>query len=389
MVIDELRAVRTVMELLSVPGVSCEERNIAHKIVEVLTRHGLPRRCASFDDVHRRSPERGNVGNLIIQLPGTRPGPRRMLSAHMDTVPTCRGARPVRRGGLVVSSRKGTGLGADDRSGCGALTVALIEMMRRRLPHPPLTFLFTVQEEVGLYGARFADPRRLGRPLLAFNFDGGAPDTVHIGATGGFHLEIDVRGIPAHAGGRPERGVSAALIAALAMADLHRNGWLGLVMKRGIRGTSNIGIVHGGEATNVVMDRLRLVGECRSFSIPLRRRIADAHRRAFVRAARKVVSSDDRRGSVRFTCTKKYEAFRLPRTSPSVNEMIRVLHKLDLKPTLEYSNGGLDANWFAEHGIHAATIGAGSLDAHTHRDRLVIDEFLNGCRVAVGVATGL
>jgi tripeptide aminopeptidase len=68
--IDEKRAISNLMELLSVPGVSCEERDIAHKIVEVLSRHGLPKSAVVFDNAHKKSPYGGNVGNLIIKLPG-------------------------------------------------------------------------------------------------------------------------------------------------------------------------------------------------------------------------------------------------------------------------------------------------------------------------------
>lgn len=387
--IDKEHAIQTVMELLSVPGVSCEERDIAHKIVGILRRHGLPQKAVRFDNAHRRSPFGGNVGNLIITLPGTVDGPRRLLSAHMDTVPTCRGAQPVRRNLAIISARKDCGVGADNRGGCGALVVAATEILTRKLPHPPLTFLFTIQEEIGLVGARFVDTRLLGSPKLAFNFDGSDPHCVEIGATGGYKLKIDVHGIASHAGGQPERGASAAMVAALALADLRKHGWFGLVMKHGIRGTSNIGVIRGGEATNVVMNRLYLEGECRSPSVALRRRIAEAYRKAFERAAHQVRTASGKCGSVRFQCAETYEAFKLPRTSPSVNEVVRVLHALRMKPTLECSNGGLDANWLARHGIYAATLGAGTAGAHTYRDRLIISQFLKGCRIALGLATGL
>jgi len=386
--INETRALKTAMELLRVPGVSCNERDIAHKIIEILRRYGLPAKAAAFDTAHKKSPYGGNCGNLVVKLPGTTRGPRRLLMAHMDTVPTCEGARPVRRGGAITSAAK-TGVGADNRSGVGAVVTAAIEVLTQGLPHPPLTLLFTVQEEIGLVGARYANLRLLGAPKLCFNYDGGPPNCVDIGATGGFHLDITLAGIPAHAGGQPEKGVSAAMIAAMAMADLQRDGWFGLVMKGGVRGTSNIGTVHGGEATNVVMDRLVLSGECRSFSLSLRKRIADAYRKAFERASRKLVSSDGKRGTIQFACTKKYEAFKLPRKSPSVNEVIRALHALHLPPTLEYSNGGLDANWLAARGLFAATVGAGSLGAHTTHEELVISQYLDGCRLAVSLATGL
>lgn len=386
--LNEERALAIVMNLLAVPGVSCEERDIAHKIIDLLVRAGVPRKACHFDSANLKSPYGGNCGNLIVKLPGTTAGPRRMLIAHMDTVPLCKESKPVRRGGVILSARKGTGVGADNRGGCGAIVAAITEILKNRLPHPPLTLLFTVQEEIGLVGARYVNTRLLGRPELSFNFDGNSPDTVSIGATGGMHIDIDIHGIPSHAGGSPERGVSAAMIEALALVDLQQNGWFGLIVRDGVRGTSNVGIVSGGTATNVVMDHLQLQAECRSYSQSLRLRIAEAYRKAFERAARQIVSSQGRRGSVRFRSIKKYEAFKLTTSDASVREVMRSLHKERLRPVLEYSNGGLDANWLAERGIRAATLGAGSHDAHTSGERLIIDEFLAGCRIALRLATG-
>ena len=41
-------------------------------------------------------------------------------------------------------------------------------ILAQGLPHPPLTFLWTVQEEVGLHGARYLRAGLLGKPRLAF-----------------------------------------------------------------------------------------------------------------------------------------------------------------------------------------------------------------------------
>ncbi len=386
--IDKERAIETVMRLLSVPGVSTEEQAIADEIVAVLRDYGLPSSAVKFDNAHKKSPYGGQCGNMIIRLPGTLKGPGRLLCAHMDTVPVCVGSQPVRRKHFIVSSAK-TGVGADNRSGVGAVVTALIEILSRGLPHPPITALFTVQEEIGLVGARYLDASKLGSPKFAFNWDGGPAECLEVGATGGDHISIEIEGIPSHAGGHPERGVSAVMIAALAMSDLQKGGWSGLVMKGGVRGTSNIGVIQGGEATNVVMDKLSLQAECRSFSVSLRKRIAAAYKKAFEKAADKLVSSEGKRGKVTFKLTPKYEAFRLPSNSASVNEAIRVLHMLGLKPEIEYSNGGLDANWLARHGIYAVTLGAGTLGAHTTSERLILRQYLDGCRAALGVATGL
>src|SRR6476659_1446989 len=118
-----------------------------------------------------------------------------------------------------------------------------MEIMRCALPHPPLTFLWTIEEEVGLFGARFVRLAKLGNPKLAFNFDGGSPAALKVGATGGYRMTIEIEGLATHAGNRPEEGVSAIAIASLAVADLVKNGWHGLVTKNEGDGTSNIGVI--------------------------------------------------------------------------------------------------------------------------------------------------
>ena len=93
-----------------------------------------------------------------------------MLSAHIDTVPVCVGSRPVRKGGRVVSADKSTGLGADDRSGAAVLLTTVLAIVRGKLPHPPLTILWTVQEEVGLFGARHVKKSLLGKSEAGVQF---------------------------------------------------------------------------------------------------------------------------------------------------------------------------------------------------------------------------
>ncbi len=184
-----------------------------------------------------------------------------MLSAHIDTVPVCLGSRPVRKGGRVVSADKTTGLGADDRAGAATLLTTVLAIVRGKLAHPPLTFLWAVQEEVGLFGARHVKKSMLGGPKLAFNFDGGSPAKLTLGATGGYRMSIDVRGLASHAGNAPAEGVSAIAIASLAIADLVQNGWHGLITKGRQSGTSNVGVIQGGDATNVVTDHVTLRAE--------------------------------------------------------------------------------------------------------------------------------
>ena len=85
-------------------------------LVDQLRQAGATDEVLGFDQAHRKIPHGGQIGNLVLKLPGTRPGPRRLLMAHVDTVPICRGARPVKKGKYIVPADKHTALGADDRT---------------------------------------------------------------------------------------------------------------------------------------------------------------------------------------------------------------------------------------------------------------------------------
>jgi tripeptide aminopeptidase len=380
-------ALRMVMEMMAIPGRSGEEMAIMDFICGKLKQVGFAPKDLVFDDACRRSPIGGQVGNLILKLPGTIRGPRRLLAAHVDTVPICVGSRPVRKGGRIVSAKKATGLGADDRSGAAILLATVLAILRSKLAHAPLTFLWTVQEERGLLGARHLRVSKLGKPKLAFNFDGGSAAVLKIGATGGYRMTIDIRGLASHAGNRPEEGVSAIAIASLAIAELVAGGWHGLVAKDGSMGTSNVGVIQGGEATNVVTDHVQLRAEARSHEPKFRERIVKEIRAAFQRAAGKVRNTAGRTGSVEFDGRLDYEAFMLSRDEPCVTAAVAAIEAEGLSPELAVTNGGLDANWLTEHGIPTVTLGCGQRNIHTVREELDIAEFHAARRIALRLAT--
>ena len=384
---DLTAARRTVLELLAIPGGSGNEKAVADQIVKRLREAGCPADAISFDTAHTKTPIKGNVGNLIVKLPGAVPGPRRLFMAHMDTVPVCIGTKPVVAGRFVKSGNPATGLGADDRAGCAVVLSTAIEILKRKLPHPPLTFFFAIQEEVGLYGARFAKAADLGKPKLAFNFDGGAVEKITVGATGGYRMDIAIEGIPSHAGVAPEKGVSAIAIAAIAIASLVEDGWHGLVMKDGKRGTSNVGVIQSGCATNVVAESATLRAEARSHDPAFRGRIVKAIEKAFTDAVKKVRTADGKTGRVTFDGHLDYEAFRLPDDEPCVVAAQEAVRGIGLVPRLDVSNGGLDANWMAANGTPTVTFGCGQMEIHTTKEQLDLDAFEAACTVALRLAT--
>jgi tripeptide aminopeptidase len=379
-------ALQRLMHLLPIPGKSCEEEAIAKAVVQMLHDAGLPANAIRFDDAHTRTPQRGQVGNLIVTLPGTIQGPRRWLSAHLDTVPICVGCKPTRDGDRIVSSDPSTGLGGDNRAGVAVLITALLELLRSKSPHPPLTFCWFVQEEIGLQGSRCMDSKPIGPIERAYNFDGGVPEKLTIGATGGERMEIGIEGYAAHAGIAPESGLNAITLAAHAIHWLSTNGWLGKIQRGDIVGTSNIGVIEGGEATNVVTPSCCLRAEARSHQATARTQIVAAIRGAFQTAVEQIRSQDATRGGrLQFTSRVDYESFRLQEDHPSVRGARQAVAKTNRTPSTAISNGGLDANWLFVHGIHAVSLGCGQRDVHTANETLDIPDYLTACQIALNL----
>ena len=386
---DLKRAEALVTKMIALPGRSCQEGEIMAFVADRLREAGLPDTEMRFDQAHRRSPLGGEVGNLVVRLKGTVRGPRRMLMAHVDTVPICVGCKPVKKGDRIVSADPKTGLGADDRSGAAVVLTTVEEILRHKLPHPPLTLLWLVQEEVGLMGARYASLGQLGKPRMAFNFDGGSASKLTIGATGAYRIRIRIGGIAAHAGLEPEKGVNAITVAALAIERLHRDGWLGQVVKGRRRGTTNLGVINAGQATNVVTDEADLRAEVRSHNPAFRRKILGAFRKAFEESVAEVRSVDGRRGKLEFESSLDYESFALGKNDPCVEVAESAVRDLGGEPARAITDGGLDANWMNQHGIPTVTLGAGQRNVHTVDEWLELSEFRQACRVALRLATAI
>jgi tripeptide aminopeptidase len=390
--LDANQAIARLLRFLAVEGTTGQEEAIGRDVVQVLTEAGISRRVILFDRANDMIPLPTQTGNLIVKLPGTVRGPRRLFMTHLDTVPLCAGARPLRKGDRIVPAGN-TALGGDNRTGVACLATMLTTLMQQQLPHPPLTVLFTVREESGLWGARFVDPADLGHPVECFNVDGRSASEVTVGAVGADRWEVEIVGRAAHAGVHPEQGISATVVASLALAEVFRKGWFGKIRRDGKEGTSNVGPFGdrdgkcAGLATNIVTDYVFIRGESRSHDARFIRAITSAYRDAFQDAASKVANAKGRKARVKFHSSREYHPFRLKPSSPVVRHAFAAVEQAGLQPTLRVTNGGLDANWLVRHGIPAITFGAGQNQVHTVDEFVDLKEFINGCRVALALAT--
>ncbi|HWG47435.1 MAG TPA: M20/M25/M40 family metallo-hydrolase [Gemmataceae bacterium] len=390
---DEDAAIDRLLRFLAVEGITGQEKAIARAVARELEAIGVPRRAIRHDNAHERIPVPTQTGNLLVNLPGTHPGPRLLFATHLDTVPLCAGVVPVRASKDRITSRGDTALGGDNRTGVACLVTLAETLLKNKLPHPPLTLLFTVREESGLFGARHLNPADLDGPVMGFNIDGRAPADLTVGAVGAERWEVEITGRAAHAGVHPEKGISATMVAALALAEVQRGGWFGKVHQSDGEGTSNIGRFAGrdgksaGDATNVVTDYVHIHGESRSHDARFAKAITRAYRAAFANAAAQLLDDKGRKAKVKFTSRLDYHPFRLKEDTPVVRHAQAAAVRAGLQSSLRVGNGGLDANWFVRHGIPTVTFGAGQNNIHTIEEYVDLPLFLAGCRMALAIAT--
>lgn len=391
-IVDVEYATEMLIRLLAIDSVTGHEAAIGAAIVDELKKVGVPASAIRYDTAHQRIKLPTEVGNLIVDLPGTKPGPRLLFSTHMDTVPLCKGAKPRREGDRIVSDGT-TALGGDNGTGCAVLIALAKTLIDQKLPHPPITMLFTVREESGLHGARELDPKDLGGAVMGFNVDSTHAALLTIGAVGQQNWEVTIKGKAAHAGVAPERGISSTLVASIGLTEARRAGWFGKVEQPEGKGSSNVGIFGGkdgkpaGDATNVVTDYVHLVGEARSTDAAFAVRITEAFEAAFNKAKGEVKDADGNMAEVTFQARTAYPPFLMSEDDPAVQRAKKAAQSMGLEPVTMVSAGGLDANWLVKHGVPTVTFGAGQAEIHTVHEYVDVPEFAQGCRLAVAIAT--
>jgi tripeptide aminopeptidase len=353
--IDRDRLVQTFLDLVAIDSPSGSEAAIGAE---------LRRRCEQLAG----QVEVDEYGNLIARWPGTRPGAAPlMLSAHMDTAGKDTGIQPVIREGVIYSDGT-TILGGDDKSGVAVILEVVQSLQEDAALYPPLEAAISVSEELGLKGARALDKSRL-TARRGYVLDAGGPiGTIVTSAPSQDSLEIWVHGRKAHAGAAPEKGVNAIRVASEAIAAMP----LGRIDEET---TSNIGIINGGEATNIVPDLVYIKGEARSRDDMKLAGQTTAMAAAFQDAA-------ERNGArVEFKVRRAYTTYRLADDHPVVALAVARSQALGFTPKIQASGGGTDANIYAEHGIYCAILSTGMAEVHTAQEHIAIADMLDAARL--------
>src|SRR5918911_455020 len=362
--INQERIKNLLLEFVQIDSHSRKERDIAERIKKYCEEMGAE---VEIDDAG--SKVGGNSGNVIARFKGTIPNAEPiMMSAHMDTVVPGEGVKPVIEGDIIRTDGT-TVLGGDDKSGCAVIIETIRCLQEQNIPHAPIDAVFSICEEVGLLGAKHLDVSKL-RAKYGIVFDSDDPGFLFTKGPSANHLEFKVYGLESHAGVAPEEGISAIKIAAEAIAAMK----LGRIDEET---TANIGVIRGGEATNIITNLVTLKGEARSLNDDKLNAQTEHMIKCLEDAAARyevTVAGVTTKGRVESDITREYFAMDVPDDSRVVQLVKQAASRMGLNVETMASGGGCDANIFNRKGIECANLGTGMRAIHTVNEWLDVKD---------------
>jgi tripeptide aminopeptidase len=352
------------LSLATIDGISLNERNIADHVKAVLEKINVK----VIEDGTGAKIE-GNTGNLICFPPNYDASkPAIALCAHLDTVTPTKNLKPIVTAERI-SSDGTTILGGDNREGLSVLLYLMMNLRSFTSPVKNFICVFTVGEELGMYGANHVDlsPYNVKE---AYVFDCSKRPGIYIKDCAGCMIfTATFHGKSAHAGVAPEQGINAVTLASKAIANVT----FGRIDEET---TSNIGKFTGGGATNVVPNEAVINGEVRSFTKEKIEHqfkiITDGFQRAL----------DGTGGTYSITNEMDFHPYVLDTSTSIVKTVEKAISAAGLTPQGIRYTGGSDANSYNAKGIPSVNIGIGAQKPHAFEEFILIEDLIKSKEIA-------
>jgi len=313
-----------------------------------------------------------NGWNIYASLDGV--GEPILFSAHMDTVPPGIGIEAVVEGG-IIRSKGDTILGADDKAGIAAVVEAIDMLQEEGRAHRPVEVLFTVCEELGLFGSRYAN-YDLIKSKEAVVLDSGGPVGELINeAPAKLSIKVEITGKSAHAAIAPDKGIHAVKAAAAAIVAIP----CGYPDAQTVMNVANL--LAPGQS-NVVPDKASFEIDLRSFD----EEILAQHVALIERAVQ--TACDEFGASFDIQIARESDIVFVPPARPLVARLKAVYADMGVQAETDRTYGGSDATWIFKHGIDVINIGIGMTDVHSTDEHISVEDLTRITRLAYGMMCG-
>ncbi len=374
--INKERLINRFVEMVKISSESLEENDFANYCKDFL-QNTLG--CNVVED-NAKEKTNGNQSNIIAKYYGNQRKRKLLFAVHMDTVKPGQNINPIIESDKIKSDGT-TILGADDKSGVAALFEALLYIKENDLDIPDIDIVLTVAEEIGLLGAKYLD-YSLIEAKEGYALDSEDIAGIFVKAPSQNFITISIEGIESHAGMSPEKGISAIKTAAEAIMNMP----LGRI---DTETTANIGIIQGGQATNIITKHVLLKGEVRSHNEDKLEFYTNKIKEAVYNAcSNNRIQLPD--GSVKTAnCTinveRAYNSMNINENELVIKRAKNVYSKLNIPFKILAGGGGSDANIFNEHGIKTIILGTGMMDVHTVNEYIKIEDLYTITQIIIGI----
>lgn len=333
------------IQLCEIPSLSKKEKDIADYIKAEI-------KALAYQVYEDDSSEitGSNCGNLIVDINNNH-SKTVVLMSHLDSVAPREKITVLQSEDKIYTDGTST-LGADDNCG-NAIILELLHNLDSFTNLCNLRLIFTTQEENGLHGAKALDPKYYQDADLCLVLDGGGrPGIITTKASYRYGGKLRFTGKAAHAALDAKDGINALLILAEALQDIK----LGQLAENV---TSNIGMVHGGMASNIVMEQVEVDYEIRA----PKEEIIFNHLTELYAICDKAAKKFN--GKFEAEIIKEYDGYNFEHDDWKIQLIKQAAEAIGLQASLETSVGGSDANVINKTSHNAVVLSVAMINPHS------------------------
>ena len=279
---------------------------------------------------------------------------------------------PSLKGHTLITTDGTTLLGADDKAGVAEIMTVIEKIIREKVPHGPLSFCFTPDEEIGEGADHFN--AEVFDTIAAYTVDGGAEGEIEYENFNAYGAKFEVTGRNIHPGAAKNKMINASLVAHEIVSMLpsgevpeRTEGYEGFYHLCGVSGT-----VEKAELDYIIRDHDANMMTCRI---------------ATLRHIEKLINEKYGVGTVILTLKEQYRNMReIVENHMYIVDVARdVIASLGITPVTTPVRGGTDGARISFMGIPCPNLGTGGYAFHGPFEHITAEGMEKSVEIILGI----